>query len=59
MLASPSTCIQFLPDNDEFALDKRMPGIRWFELNADGTFETGVKRIAQKDYPIDFTSTGY
>lgn len=59
MLASPSTCIQFLPDNDDFALDTQMPGIRWFELQADGQFDTGVKRIAHKDYPIDFNSTGY
>ena len=59
MLASPSTCIQFLPNSDDFALDSAMPGLRWFELYADGSFKTGVKRIAQKDYPIDFNSTGY
>lgn len=59
LMASPSTCIQFLPNNDEFALDHAMPGLRWFELNADGTFETGVKRVEYKDYPIDFNSTGY
>lgn len=59
LIASPSTCIQFLPDRNEFALDPAMPGLRWFELHDSGHFETGVKRIATKEYPIDFNSTGY
>lgn len=59
LLASPSTCIQFLPDSDDFALDPAMPGLRWFDLHADGRFDTGVQRIAHKDYPIDFASKGY
>jgi len=42
LLSSPSTCSQFLPNNDNFALDTRPPGYRWLELRHDGTIETSV-----------------
>lgn len=58
MLASPSTCVQFHPENDEFTLDDKNPGYRWFDLYADGTFETAVERVAGA-FDIDFSSTGY
>jgi len=57
--ATPSTCIQFKPLEDDFALDTSMPGYRWFDLHADGGFQTGVERIASKYYPIEFKSGGY
>jgi 3',5'-cyclic-AMP phosphodiesterase len=41
-LSTPSTCAQFLPGNEFFALDDRPPGMRWLELYADGRFETEV-----------------
>lgn len=59
LLATPSTCIQFKPGSHDFALDTNMPGYRWFELYADGTFDTGVERVAARDYGIDFSSSGY
>jgi Icc protein len=42
IMSSPSTCSQFLPNNDNFALDSRPPGYRWLELRPDGTIETSV-----------------
>jgi len=57
--ATPSTCIQFKPLEDDFALDKAMPGYRWFDLHPDGQFQTGVERITSKHYPIEFSSGGY
>jgi Icc protein len=36
-----------------------MPGYRWFELNDDGTFDSGVERVPSKDYGVDFASVGY
>lgn len=57
--ATPSTCIQFKPHSVAFTLDNRMPGYRWFELHADGRLETGVERVAEKAYGIDFASAGY
>jgi len=48
LIATPSTCVQFKPQCDDFALDTLMPGYRWFELNDDGSFETGVERVLEK-----------
>ncbi|WP_390619218.1 3',5'-cyclic-AMP phosphodiesterase [Maricurvus nonylphenolicus] len=59
LMASPSTCVQFKPMSDEFAVDTVMPGYRWFDLHADGRIETGVSRVAEKAYGIDFASSGY
>lgn len=59
LCAAPSTCIQFKPDQDDFGVDESMPGYRWFDLNDDGTIDTGVERIEQKAYPIDYSSNGY
>lgn len=45
ILATPSTCIQFRPNCDDFTLDDNSPGYRWLKLNDDGSIETGVERI--------------
>ncbi len=59
LLATPSTCIQFTPEQKDFAVEDSMPGYRWFELNDDGSFTTGVERVEYKDYGTDFHSHGY
>ena len=59
MLATPSTCIQFKPLSHDFALDDVMPGYRWFDLHANGDFDSGIERTARKSYDIDFNSQGY
>lgn len=50
LLATPSTCAQFVPHADEFAVDRRPPAYRTFELRADGSLLTEVvwveKRLA-------------
>jgi Icc protein len=46
-LSTPSTCAQFLPGNEFFALDDRPPGLRWIELYADGRIETEVAWVPQ------------
>ncbi|HEX7081052.1 MAG TPA: metallophosphoesterase [Gammaproteobacteria bacterium] len=45
-ISTPSTCSQFLPDSDFFALDHRPPGLRWLELRDDGAIDTEVEWIA-------------
>ncbi len=58
ILGSPSTCFQFKPRSEEFAVDRAAPGYRWLTLGADGALETGVGRI--EDYSaVDIASTGY
>jgi Icc protein len=42
LLATPSTCAQFLPRADEFAVDRQPPGYRTLELRADGSLLTEV-----------------
>ena len=42
LLATPSTCAQFLPRSDEFAVDSRPPAYRTLELRTDGTLITEV-----------------
>lgn len=42
LLATPSTCAQFLPKADEFALDARPPAYRTLELRPDGSLMTEV-----------------
>lgn len=59
LLATPSTCVQFKPKCKDFTVDALMPGYRWFELNGDGSFTTGVARVTGKNYVIDYKSAGY
>lgn len=41
-LSTPSTCAQFLPKKNFFALDDKPPGCRWIVLHADGSIDTTV-----------------
>jgi Icc protein len=59
LLATPSTCIQFLPGSDEFSIDPIPPGYRWLELYADGSFDTAVERLPQIPGEIDLSANGY
>ena len=58
-ISTPSTCIQFTPDSDDFDVDKEGPGYRWMELNDDGSIQTGVSRVNDIDFKVDYSSTGY
>jgi 3',5'-cyclic-AMP phosphodiesterase len=57
--ATPSTCVQFKAGCKKFTVDTLMPGYRWFQLNPDGSFSTGVNRVTDKSYVIDYKSAGY
>lgn len=59
LMATPSTCVQFLPNNDEFQVDTVMPGYRNYTLYPDGSFTTRVARVMNKKYEINFAATGY
>lgn len=45
LLCTPSTCAQFKPGSDNFAIDRRPPGYRWLRLFGDGGIETGVEWV--------------
>ncbi len=57
--SSPSTCIQFKPQSETFAVDNLPPGYRWFDLYADGRIDSGVSRIKEIPAGVDFDSQGY
>jgi Icc protein len=42
VIGTPSTCSQFLPRSDRFAVDNLPPAYRRFTLHGDGTFETEI-----------------
>ncbi len=59
LLASPSTCIQFKPGSETFAVDSSAPGYRWLRLHDDGALETGVERLKEIPGTIDLSQRGY
>ncbi|MDQ6959071.1 MAG: 3',5'-cyclic-AMP phosphodiesterase [Mariprofundaceae bacterium] len=46
LMGTPSTCIQFMPNEGDFAQDHQKPGYRHLTLHVNGEIETGVARIA-------------
>lgn len=58
-LSSPSTCVQFAPGSANFALDSLGPGYRWLDLHADGSIDTGVSRVEDITFEIDYSVGGY
>ncbi len=59
LLGTPSTCVQFLPGSDAFALDTRTPGFRELLLHPDGGLETWVVRLPDYPEPLSVGSLGY
>jgi Icc protein len=47
-MSTPSTCAQFLPGSEFFALDDRAPGMRWIQLHDDGRIETEVSWVSAR-----------
>lgn len=59
-LSAPATSWQFVLKSPDFKLDSLMPGYRWLDLYADGTFQTAVVRVAHNDLFIpDLKCKGY
>ncbi|MBM7070684.1 3',5'-cyclic-AMP phosphodiesterase [Shewanella sp. 202IG2-18] len=59
MLASPSTCIQFTPRSNHFALDGLQPGYRLLELKADGSIYSTVYRVQGDRFSPENEVSGY
>ncbi|WP_290651059.1 3',5'-cyclic-AMP phosphodiesterase [Aquisalimonas sp.] len=59
LLASPSTCVQFQPQSDDFRIDPRPPGYRWLVLSPDGSVQTGVERLNEVPAGLDLGVAGY
>jgi Icc protein len=48
LLATPSTCAQFLPHSPDFAVDRQPPAYRTLELRADGSLTTEVVWVEKR-----------
>ena len=59
MLTTPSTCVQFAPGSEDFALDDLSPGYRSLRLYADGSVQTEVVRISDENNRPLIGSSGY
>ena len=59
LMASPSTCVQFAPNNADFKVDRLLPGYRWLNLYPDGRIVTGVSRLQGIELAVDYDSQGY
>ena len=47
--ATPSTCYQFKPKSDDFAIDDQaVPGYRWLSLNKQGIIKSWITRLENK-----------
>ena len=59
MLTTPSTCVQFAPGSEDFALDDLSPGYRSLRLYADGSVQTEVVRVSDENNRPLIGSSGY
>ena len=59
MLTTPSTCVQFAPQSEDFALDTLPPGYRSLRLFADGSVHTEVVRVSDENNRPLIGSSGY
>jgi Icc protein len=55
LLGTPSTCIQFAPGTERFAVDDRQPGYRWLHLDSRGGVTSSVERVEDFPMTIDMT----
>ena len=46
-LSAPSTCVQFLPGSDSFALGTQPPGSRWLILETEGIISTEIDWLTE------------
>ena len=58
-LVTPSTCVQFQPQNHKFQIDNQPPGFRHLRLYADGSMETEVYRLKVGSFDPDLAAIGY
>ena len=59
LIGSPSTCVQFVPGQDDFAIDACPPGYRWLNLLPNGEIETGLGLLPEIPSGLDLASMGY
>ncbi|MGV8161463.1 3',5'-cyclic-AMP phosphodiesterase, partial [Pseudomonas aeruginosa] len=51
--------VQFAPGSSDFTLDRLAPGYRWLRLHDDGRLETGISRVDDVVFEVDYDTAGY
>ena len=59
LLGAPSTCVQFTPLSEHYAMDTLNPGYRVLTLHPDGELESEVVRLTDFPYQADMSQRGY
>ncbi|WP_170308332.1 3',5'-cyclic-AMP phosphodiesterase [Parashewanella tropica] len=59
LLATPSTCIQFTPKSNHFALDGLQPGYRLLQLQGDGSICSTIYRLKGDKFSPEHEASGY
>ena len=60
VMSTPSTCVQFAENSDDFGADGDVnPGYRWLILHDDGRIETAVSRVKHQRFALDLDARGY
>jgi len=49
LMASPSTCVQFMPESGEYRKDDRAAGYRYLKLHSSGEIETYARRLNENN----------
>ncbi|MGB8697611.1 3',5'-cyclic-AMP phosphodiesterase [Acinetobacter sp.] len=57
--STPSTCVQFRPLSEDFALDEEAPGFRVLHLKANGELHTEIHRTEKVQQKINVEISGY
>lgn len=58
-LVSPSTCVQFQPQNPNFQIDNQSAGFRHLELFSDGSMQTKIHRLKHNRFIANLHAIGY
>jgi Icc protein len=57
--SAPSTCVQFLPNSDDFALSNQNPGYLMHRFSRTGKIHSQVHRVHLANFSIDTRCVGY
>lgn len=59
LFGSPSTCVQFAPNQENFKVDDLAPGYRRIKLHPEGMILSKVLRLESFSAQVDLASAGY
>ena len=59
LMSVPSTCVQFQPRSQNFAVGNQNPGYRWLDLYPNGKLGPGVSRVEGMAFEVDYNVKGY